>query len=232
MAEQITIHVAPRDTTGKNASRRLRREGRIPATLYGEGKDPVSVSVDAFTLDRMLHSETGENTIFELHDEDTGRRRAAMVKDFQIDPVTDRLVHADFIRIEADHALHVSVHVELEGTPVGVKRDGGRLENPTREVEVECLPKDIPSKLVADISKMEIGHTLRAGDLELPEGVTLLTDPEISLASVQAHVEEAIEAELEAAEAVAGIEQDAPTVPREGEDDEPKEGGPEGATEE
>ena len=201
MAEQFVIDVVPRDDTGKNASRRLRRAGRVPATLYGEGKDPVAVSVDAFILDRMLHSETGENTIFELHHTSSGRRRPAMVKDIQLDPVTDRLIHADFIRIEAGQLLQVDVHVELEGTPIGVKVDGGRLENPIREVEVECLPKDIPARLSVDVTGLRVGQTIRAADLVLPPGVTLLTEPELTLATLHAKEEEAPAAEAEAAPA-------------------------------
>lgn len=194
MAEQITLSVAKRENTGKNESRRLRREGRIPATVYGEGKDPVSVSVSSFWLDRLLHSEAGENTIFELALEGTDIRRAAMVKDFQLDPVTDRLMHADFIRVQADHALQVSVHVEFEGTPVGVKVSGGRLENPTREITVECLPADIPAKLVLDVSDLDVGDSVRAGDVPLPDGVVLISEADLPLAAVHAKaVEEAPE---------------------------------------
>jgi large subunit ribosomal protein L25 len=201
MAEQITLSVAKRETTGKNESRRLRREGLIPATVYGEGKDPVSVSVNAFWLDRLLHSESGENTIFELALEGTDIRRPAMVKDFQLDPVTDQLVHADFIRVQADHALQVNVHVEIEGVSIGVKVDGGRMENPTREVLVECLPKNIPSKLILDVSELHVGQTLRAGDLPLPDGVALLTDAELPLVTIHAKAaeEEVVEDDAAAA---------------------------------
>lgn len=199
MAEQIMLSVAKRESTGKNESRRLRRQGLIPATVYGEGKDPVSVSVSGFWLDRLLHSETGENTIFDLALEGTDIRRPAMVKDFQLDPVTDQLVHADFIRVQADHALQINVPVEFEGIPVGVRVDGGRLENPTREVMIECLPANIPSKLSLDISELEIGQSVRAGDLPLPEGVTLLSDADTPLASVHA---KAAEEEPEAEEGV------------------------------
>ncbi len=217
MAEQITLSVAKRETTGKNESRRLRREGLIPATVYGEGKDPFSVSVSSFWLDRLLHSESGENTIFELSLEGTDIRRSAMVKDFQLDPVTDKLIHADFIRIQADHALLISVHVELIGEAVGVKVDGGRIENPNREVTVECLPKDIPARLEADVSEMHVGHTLRAGDLPLPDGVKLITEAELVLVTVHAKVEE----EEPTEEGIEG----APAAPAEGDEAPPEPAG-------
>jgi large subunit ribosomal protein L25 len=221
MAEQHVVNVAKRETVGKNPSRRLRREGRIPATLYGEGKEPVSVSVDRAVVDRLLHSEAGENTIFELALEGTDLTRPAMVKDYQLDPVTDRLMHADFVRIQADQRLQLSVQVELEGTPAGVKVEGGRLDFPVREVEVECLPKDIPAKLTVDVSGLHVGQTVRAGDLPLPPGVALLSDPELALASLHAKVaeEEAVEEEglvpgAEPAPAAGGEE--APSEPTEG----------------
>lgn len=186
----LQVKVTRRENTGKNESRRLRRTGRIPAVLYGEGKEAISISVDGRVVDRILHSEKGENTIFQLAMEGTDLSRPAMVKEIQIDPVTDELVHADFIRISADTQLHVNVHVELVGVAVGVKVEGGRLDFQQREVTVACLPKDIPAKLTAQVADLHVGQSLRAGDIELPEGVELETDPALVLATVHARVAE------------------------------------------
>lgn len=191
MAAELNVVVNQRET-GKNESRRLRKQGHIPAVLYGEGKDPVSLAVEARVVDRILHSKMGVNTVFDIELAEKGQRRSVMIKDYQLDPVTDRLTHADFIRIDATHEVHVPVHVVLVGTAIGVKIEGGLLENPIREIMVACLPKDIPQSVSIDVSDLHVNQVLRVSDIALPEGVTVLTGKNTVVCSVHAPKEEAV----------------------------------------
>ena len=202
MAAELNVVVNQRET-GKNESRRLRKQGHIPAVLYGEGKDPVALAVEARVVDKILHSKMGVNTVFDIELADKGQRRSVMIKDYQLDPVTDRLTHADFIRIDATHEVHVPVHVVLVGTAVGVKIEGGLLENPIREIMVACLPKNIPQSVSIDVSELHVNQVLRVSDIVLPEGVTVLTGKNTVVCSVHAPKEEAapVQAAAEAAPA-------------------------------
>lgn len=184
MADMI-VEVQQR-ATGKNESRRLRKQGLVPAVLYGEAKEPVSLSVDARVLHKILHSRMGVNTVFDIELAGKGQRRPVMIKDYQLDPVTDRLSHADFIRIDAAHQVNVPVHVALKGVPTGVKLEGGLLEHPLREVMVACLPKDIPAAIEVDVSGLHVNQFVRVGDLTLPSGVTALTDAQVVVCAVHA----------------------------------------------
>jgi large subunit ribosomal protein L25 len=176
MADQ-SIEVTSRESTGKNESRRLRKQGKVPAVLYGEKKDPVALAIDLRVLDRLLHSKMGINTVFDIMLTGTDQKRSVMVKEYQLHPVTDRLIHADLIRIDATHEVHVPVHVDLQGVPVGVKMEGGLLEFTTREILVSCLPQDIPQSLPVDVTELHVGQVLRVSDVKLPDGVKALTDP-------------------------------------------------------
>ena len=143
----------------KNAARRVRVAGKIPAVLYGSGHDPVAIEVDPKQISRILFSETGHNTIFDV--EVAGQSAAkAMIVDWQREPIKDQLIHIDLKRIALDKALRVSVRVKLLGIPVGVKTAGGILDQVLREVEIECLPADIPSHIDVDVS--EPGDARRA----------------------------------------------------------------------
>ena len=175
MAE-LVITVEQRDKAGKNESRRLRQKGMIPAILYGEKKDPVGLALEAKVVDRILHSKMGVNTVFELALAGTDRKRAVMIKDYQLDPVSDRLIHCDLLRIDATHEVHVPVHLELHGTALGVKNEGGILDFVTRELMVACLPKDIPASIPVDVSELHLNQVLRVADVKLPDGVRALTD--------------------------------------------------------
>jgi large subunit ribosomal protein L25 len=175
MAE-LVITVEQRDQVGKNESRRLRKKGILPAILYGEKKDPVTLALDAKVVDRILHSKTGINTVFELALAGTDRKRAVMIKDYQLDPLTDRLIHCDLLRIDATHEVHVPVHVEFVGVAEGVKNEGGLLEFVTRELMVACLPKDIPVSIPVDVTALHVGQVIRVSDVTLPAGVRALTD--------------------------------------------------------
>jgi large subunit ribosomal protein L25 len=156
----------------------------VPAILYGGKKDSISLSVNAKQVARILRSETGHNTIFTVQVAE-GAAEKAMVKDWQVDPVSGKLLHVDLFRIAMDVRMRVMVPVHTFGEPQGVKMQGGIFETVTREVEIECLPGDIPEEFKVDVSDMLIGKQLRAADLPFdPKKIKLLTDPTRVIAHV------------------------------------------------
>jgi len=171
-----------RTETGKNANRRLRGQGLIPGVLYGGGRKPVPVAVSPREIVTILKSASGENTLFDLDLE--GARRKVILKEFQREPVRGQILHADFYEVALDRAITVRVHVELSGTPVGVKNQGGIVDFVTRELEVECLPGDIPEKFTVDISHLEMGRHVRVSELKPGEKVRMLTAPDVVIAHV------------------------------------------------
>jgi len=182
--ETFTVEGKIRESRGKGPARRTRLTGMVPAILYGGKKDSISLAVNAKHVARILRSETGHNTIFTVQVAD-GAAEKAMVKDWQVDPVSGSLLHVDLFRIAMDVRMRVRVPVHTFGEPQGVKMQGGIFEMVTREVEVECLPADIPEEFKVDVSDMLIGRQLRAGDLPFDrEKVKLLTDPSRVLAHV------------------------------------------------
>jgi len=197
--EKMVVEAERRVSFGKGANRKLRAKGMIPAVVYGQKKDSIPVAIDPKVLIRILRSHAGANTIFDLKVKGSDGTDNVMVKDYQLEPVEHELLHADLIRVAMDHALTLSVQIELSGTPVGVKLEGGLLDFVSRAIEVSCLPADIPEKIKVDVSGLAIGHLVRAGELELPERVTLVSDPGLVIAHVEAPKVE----EEPAAEAVA-----------------------------
>ncbi len=182
--ETFTVEGKIREGRGKGPARRTRLTGMVPAILYGGKKDSISLAVNAKHVARILRSETGHNTIFTVQVAD-GAAEKAMVKDWQVDPVSGSLLHVDLFRIAMDVRMRVRVPVHTFGESQGVKMQGGIFEMVTREVEVECLPADIPEEFKVDVSGMLIGKQLRAGDLPFDrEKVKLLTDPTRVLAHV------------------------------------------------
>ena len=203
----------PREETGKNSNRRLRASGSIPAVVYGAGKDAVAIKVDEREMHDFLKETGSENSVFLLKLGDSGKSRHAMIRDLQIDTVERRISHIDFQRILMDEKVRVAVAVTVEGTPEGVKNQGGVLDFVTREVEIECLPGNIPTEFVIDVSDLEIGDHIEAKDLELPEGVDLLTDEGRVLISVShSRVADDVEEAEEGDEDVSLIE-DVPAEP-------------------
>jgi large subunit ribosomal protein L25 len=182
MSETMTIEVQPRNETGKNANRRARAAGKIPAVVYGGGKDSVAIEVDRKTLVDLMKGHSGENPIFLLKLGD--KERHAMIRHTDIDPLSRHVIHIDFQRVVMDQKIRVAVPVELTGTAVGVKVEGGMLDFITREVHIECLPGQIPRHLEVDVTEMHIGQHVAAKDLKLPEGVVLLDEPDKVLASL------------------------------------------------
>src|SRR5262249_8201761 len=159
----------------KNAARRVRVEGKIPAVVYGAGKDSQSVTVDPRQVTRILHSETGHNTIFDLAMAG-GEATKAMIVDWQYEPIKGKLLHIDLKRIGMDKVLRVKVPIVLKGEAAGVKQDGGILEQILRELEIECLPGDIPNHIDADVTELVFGKVLRVSDLPHSEKLKFLSD--------------------------------------------------------
>lgn len=210
MSKDIVVDVEQRSEMGKNAARRLRHAGRIPAVLYGGDGETTALQLDPRSLEAILHSESGENTLFTLRLASKGTLPGqVMIKEHQLDPVTEKLTHADLMRIAMDRAIRVQVAVQTMGVAKGVKLGGGILDHPLREVEVECLPADIPDRFEIDITELEMGKSLRVSDLVVPPGVKILTDPGKAVVSVVAPTVEKVEAPP--AEGAAAVE--APTEP-------------------
>ena len=191
---EMSIQVEKREKTGKGGCRQARMRGLIPAVVYGSGKDSVPVQVDRKTFLDLMKKAGSENPIFLLKLSDTGQERHAMIRDMQKNPLSRQVIHIDFQRIDMTHKVRVTIPVELVGTAYGVKVEGGLIDFVVREVHVECLPGDIPNHLEMNVTELHAGHHAAAKDLKLPEGVTLLDDPErVILSVVHARTEEAAE---------------------------------------
>jgi large subunit ribosomal protein L25 len=202
----------------KNAARRVRVAGKIPAVLYGSGHQPVAIEVDPKQISRILFSESGHNTIFDV--EVAGQPAAkAMIVDWQREPIKDQLIHIDLKRIALDKALRVKVRVKLLGIPIGVKTAGGILDQVLREVEIECLPADIPANIAVDVSNLEMFQSLRVSGLPQSDTIKILNAPDATVAHVISIREEVVaptEAEVAAA---AGTTPGEPEVAKKGKQD-------------
>src|SRR5579863_4530656 len=181
--ESNILEAQPRDPGNKNAARRVRRDGKVPAVVYGAGKAALSVSVDPRQVARILHSQSGHNTIFDLT-LDGGERTKAMIVDWQYEPIKGALLHIDLKRIAMDKKITVEVPIVLKGEAAGVKQQGGILEQILREVEIECLPGDIPAFIEADVSELVFGKVLRVVDLPHSDKLKFLSDPNSPVAHV------------------------------------------------
>jgi large subunit ribosomal protein L25 len=199
MSENVTLEVEPREQTGKNANRRLRRDKQVPGVVYGLDQPPFLVSVSPRKLGEILHLDSGRNTIFTLSLVGQDQTRAAMIKELQRDPVSEDFVHVDFIRLDLERKITVNVPVRLVDTPTGVKNEGGVLDFIHREVEVECLPKDIPEHVDVDVSGLHINQNVAVSDISVEEGVQILDEPETVIAVVVPPRAEAVAAEEEEA---------------------------------
>ena len=221
--ETVNVKAQPRKERGKNEARRLRQKGVIPAIVYGAHKDPVSIAVDPKQINKILHSDSGANTIFDLSVD--GENSKVMIVDYQHEPIKGSLLHIDLKRIAMDQKLKLEVPVVLLGVPQGVKTEGGILEQLLREVEIECLPGDIPAHLDVDVTNLAFGQVLRVSDLPHMEGkIKFLTDENIPVAHITS-VKEIVEAApVEGAEAAAAATPAEPEVIKKGKQ-ETEEGG-------
>jgi large subunit ribosomal protein L25 len=210
MSQAFTVEAEPREDFGKNAARRTRRTGRIPGVVYGGGGPVIPVTVDPDGIRRILHSESGHNAIFTL--EIRGKAPArVMIRDWQSEPVHGHLLHVDLVRIALDTKLKLKVPIHVTGEPQGVKVQGGIFEFVLREVEVECLPDDIPEDITVDVTPLTIGRNLRVAELPVGSKVKVLTDAN----RVVAHVV-ALKAEEEKPAEVAEVAPTEPEVIRKG----------------
>lgn len=191
---EIVLEVESRAETGKNSCRRLRAAGRIPGNVYGLDRPPFMVAVDPKRIDKLLRLETGANTIFTLTMAGEEGKREAMIKELQRDPVTERPIHIDFVRVDPNRALHVQVPIRLVGTAVGVRLEGGIMDFVHREVSIECLPGDIPEHVDVSVEDLHVTQHVSLKDLDLGDRIKLLEDPEQIIAVVVApKAEEAAE---------------------------------------
>ena len=192
MAEKIEfrIQAKQRDGRGKNDARRVRREGMVPITVYGGGGETVAAVAPARDLAAILRSESARNTIFTIEVEGVGESEV-MFHDRQIDPVKGRLIHADLTRLVKGQKIEVTVPLHLVGEPIGVKEKQGVLEQIIREIDVRCEPREIPDSLDVDVSNLDVHDTLHVSDIKVAEGVEILTDAEIVIATVGIVKEEA-----------------------------------------
>jgi large subunit ribosomal protein L25 len=203
--EKIVVEGAARAKRGKNENRRLRLTGKVPAVLYGGKGEAITLALNAKQLGAIFRSESGHNTLFQV--DLSGKHEPAILKDWLVDPVTGNLLHVDLLRVAMDVRMRVKVPVHTFGEPAGVKQQGGVFEIVTREVEIECLPAEIPTEFKADVSGLMLGQQLRAGELPIPPNMKLVTDPDRVLAHVVAlRVEEEKPVDAVAADAAAPAE--------------------------
>lgn len=174
MTQEI-IQVALRESIGKAASKGLRKQGMIPAVIYGLNEPPVAIAISPKTVARIIASDTGMNSLIHLQREGTEIKRHVIIKDVQRDPVTRRLVHVDLMRVDPDHKVKVKVRIVLKGTPIGVK-EGGLLDFTHREIEVECLPSFIPAHIDVNVDHLKVGESLRLDQLNLDSHLTVHGD--------------------------------------------------------
>lgn len=207
----IELNVEKRSTTGKNEARRDRVAGKIPAVVYGAGKPNVSISVDRKALSDVFREGAGENAIFLLK-LGSDQSRHAMIKEMQRDPVSRKPLHIDFVRVLMDVKITVKVPIEVSGVARGVKADGGILDLVTREVEIECLPTNIPAHLTVDVTDLGIGDAVRISQIPAVEGVRIVDNPE----KVVAHVAHPTREEEPVATAEAAAEPTEPEVLKKG----------------
>jgi large subunit ribosomal protein L25 len=219
---EVTLDAEARPGTGKGVARKLRAAGKVPGVVYGRGLAPTALAVEKLALMRAFKTDAGRNVLIDLKID--GETHLTLARELQRDPVKGAILHVDFLKIARDVAIEVDVPIHIEGDSPGVK-EGGVIEHHLWNVRVSCLPTNVPDRMIADVSHMIIGDMLRVEDLILPEGVTILTDPDEAVLGVVVpqilQVEEpvAVEGELaegEEAPAVAEGEEGAPAAEGEG----------------
>src|SRR5262245_42140455 len=222
MAAEIVVSAQSRSSRGKNEARRLRAKGMIPAVVYGGKNDAVAVTVDPKTLLKVLRSEAGRNTILSL-DLGDGGKTSAILKSWQVDPINEKFIHADFYRIAMDVALKVKVPIQTVGEARGVKVDAGILEIIMREVEVECLPGDIPELIEVDVTDLGIHGAVRVSELKISDKVKILDEADqivLHVVSVKEEVAPAVAATPAEGEAAAPAAPAEPEVMKKGKKEE------------
>jgi len=221
---EATLQADKRDGRGKNEARRLRASGKIPAVVYGTEKNKaLEIAVDPRVLLRILHSDSGVNTLIGLEGAGLAAGGKVLVKEYQLDPIDHRLLHADFYAVAMDKTLEVTVPIVLKGEPKGVKQQGGVVDFVNREIEVECLPADIPEHIDIDISELMLHQGIRVRDLPKNDKWAPVSEPEMMIVHVvTVKVEEAPAADAAAAATTAATPAE-PEVIKKGKKDEDKE---------
>jgi large subunit ribosomal protein L25 len=197
--ETNKVEAQVREASDKNAARRLRTTGMIPAVLYGAKKDPRAIVVDPKQILKILHSASGHNTIFELNL--AGQQDKAMIVDWQYEPLKGKLLHVDLKRIAMDQKMRLSIPVQVKGEAKGVKEAGGLLDVVLREIQIECLPADIPSHISVDVSELVQGQVIRVADLPKSDAIKYLNDEDATVVHITFVKEEAAPAPVEGAAA-------------------------------
>lgn len=200
MAQIVSIEAVKRDTTGKGAARQARFQAKVPAVIYGHGRDTQPLFVDAAKLEKALSGIEPEATLIELTVD--GRKARALIREIQRHPVRPDIIHVDFYEIQAHEKVTLKVPVHLVGTPDGVRNAGGVLDQVIREVEIEVLPEHIPDRVELDVTALTIGHSKHVGDLVIPNA-TILTGADLTIATVVPPRAEEVAAPAEAAAEVA-----------------------------
>ena len=203
MENVMSIKAESREGVGKRVAKQLRRQGKIPAIIYGEKKESIPISIELADVKAILKSEKGENTVLKIHRDNI--QVVAMLKEIQYDYLSDHIIHADFLRLDLDKPITVMVPIMVKGEPIGVKLEDGILDFITRDIQLKCLATKIPKEIVVDISGLHSGNSIKAEDLEVGEEIQLVSDPHRVICAViskaKPTVEEVAEVEEEAAEA-------------------------------
>jgi large subunit ribosomal protein L25 len=223
---EAILEATPRDSFGKNEARRTRREGRVPAVVYGSsteggGSEATPIAVDPRALLRILHSESGANTLISL--KLRGGDARVLIKEYQLDPVTRALLHADFYRVRMDRTIHVTIPVIVKGEPKGVKQQGGILESIRREIEIEVLPGDIPEHVEIDVTELMLHQGVRVRDIAVDARWKSVSDPDMMLVHVILPKAEEAAATPETAAAAATAAPAEPEVIKKGKKEEAEE---------
>lgn len=191
---QNTLNVLKRVRMGKSGAREIRREGNVPAILYGKGADPIPLVINPADLKQALSTEAGENTLLEINVQNDSEeiKKLSLLRDIQYDFITSKPIHFDFQALDIDKKITVNVPVMITGISKGVK-EGGILEEILRDISVECLPKDIPNSYEVDVSELEIGHSIHVGALEIADEINLLHEEDETIVTVLAPRMEVVE---------------------------------------
>jgi large subunit ribosomal protein L25 len=182
--EKTVIQARRRWDLGKNGSHRLRNEGWVPAVMYGRGQDPVPLAVETAVMDRLLHTPTGRNEIYTLKLDDQNQQNV-LIRDFELNPVRDELIHIDFMVVDQTRTVRVNIPIETTGIAVGVKNFGGMLVPLLKELPVECLPQDIPAIIRIDVTELGLNQGFKVKDLPIGEKVKVLVDSDINVVHVE-----------------------------------------------
>jgi large subunit ribosomal protein L25 len=211
----VSLSANSRTSTGKGVARKLRAAGKVPGVVYGHAREPQSLELDGRELGRLLEKIAAASTVIDLSIDGTSRK--TLIREIQRHPLNPGVVHIDFLELVAGEKVTVSLRIAFEGTPIGVRADGGIFEETLHEIEIEVDPTNIPERLSVDVSGLHIGHSLHVSDIKLPEGVELVTDPDVTICLISAPKEEVTPAAD--AEGAATAEPELIRKPKEGDEE-------------